>query len=173
MYIDRLYVVYMYMYKSCSLILFHSMRVLPHHQDTGGFFIAVLEKKDWLPWQRKQRRTQPSTTTETKVSTAMDDTVTSSDTDVIIVPKLKDLAYKATVPVEPEKVEENLSSTDGSASIDPTKSENTNNDSERTTQSLNSLKPEGNDGSIPGNEEVKKADSSDGQERSSKTVLGR
>ena len=28
-----------------------SMRVLPHHQDTGGFFIAVLEKKSLLPWE--------------------------------------------------------------------------------------------------------------------------
>ncbi|XP_064398499.1 RNA cytosine-C(5)-methyltransferase NSUN2-like isoform X2 [Halichondria panicea] len=32
------------------------MRVLPHHQNTGGFFIAVLEKTEWLPWQ-KQRKT--------------------------------------------------------------------------------------------------------------------
>ena len=39
-------------------VSFFSMRVLPHHQDTGGFFIAVLEKKEWLPWQRKQRRTK-------------------------------------------------------------------------------------------------------------------
>ena len=28
-----------------------SLRVLPHLQDTGGFFVAVLEKTDWLPWQ--------------------------------------------------------------------------------------------------------------------------
>ena len=40
------------------------MRVLPHHQDSGGFFIAVLEKKDWLPWQRKQKRTQQAAFTE-------------------------------------------------------------------------------------------------------------
>ena len=31
-----------------------SMRVLPHQQDTGGFFIAVLEKKATLPWQQKK-----------------------------------------------------------------------------------------------------------------------
>lgn len=36
---------------------FPSMRILPHHQDTGGFFVAVLEKKEWLPWQRKPRVT--------------------------------------------------------------------------------------------------------------------
>ncbi|KOX72241.1 tRNA (cytosine(34)-C(5))-methyltransferase [Melipona quadrifasciata] len=27
------------------------MRILPHHQDTGGFFVAVLEKVDHLPWE--------------------------------------------------------------------------------------------------------------------------
>ena len=32
-----------------------SMRVLPHSQDSGGFFVAVLEKKDWLPWQSKMK----------------------------------------------------------------------------------------------------------------------
>jgi len=24
---------------------------LPHYQDTGGFFIAVLEKTEYLPWE--------------------------------------------------------------------------------------------------------------------------
>ena len=33
-----------------------SLRVLPHHQDTGGFFIAVLHKSVWLPWQRRAQR---------------------------------------------------------------------------------------------------------------------
>ena len=27
------------------------MRILPHHQDTGGFFVAVLEKVRLLPWE--------------------------------------------------------------------------------------------------------------------------
>ncbi|XP_020284841.1 tRNA (cytosine(34)-C(5))-methyltransferase isoform X2 [Pseudomyrmex gracilis] len=27
------------------------MRILPHHQDTGGFFVAVLEKVASLPWE--------------------------------------------------------------------------------------------------------------------------
>ena len=35
-----------------------SLRVLPHHQDTGGFFIAVLHKSDQLPWQRRPQRTR-------------------------------------------------------------------------------------------------------------------
>lgn len=29
------------------------MRILPHHQDTGGFFVAVLEKVTRLPWERE------------------------------------------------------------------------------------------------------------------------
>ena len=27
------------------------MRILPHHQDTGGFFVAVLQKKKLCPWE--------------------------------------------------------------------------------------------------------------------------
>ena len=38
-----------------------SLRVLPHHQDTGGFFIAVLHKSDWLPWQRRPQRASGAT----------------------------------------------------------------------------------------------------------------
>ncbi|KAG5326419.1 NSUN2 methyltransferase, partial [Pseudoatta argentina] len=31
----------------------HCMRILPHHQDTGGFFVAVLEKVKALPWEKE------------------------------------------------------------------------------------------------------------------------
>ena len=30
--------------------------MLPHHQDTGGFFIALLEKNEWLPWQKQRKQ---------------------------------------------------------------------------------------------------------------------
>uniref|UniRef100_A0A1L8DS14 tRNA (cytosine(34)-C(5))-methyltransferase n=1 Tax=Nyssomyia neivai TaxID=330878 RepID=A0A1L8DS14_9DIPT len=33
------------------------MRILPHHQDTGGFFVAVLMKKKLVPWQAEVRET--------------------------------------------------------------------------------------------------------------------
>jgi tRNA (cytosine34-C5)-methyltransferase len=36
-----------------SFNLQNCMRVLPHQQDTGGFFIAVLEKRKMLPWEQK------------------------------------------------------------------------------------------------------------------------
>ena len=146
------------------------MRVLPHHQDTGGFFIAVLEKKDWLPWQRKQKRTQQSTATETKTTTMEDvedlpDLGSSSD-----VPKLQDLAYKATTCMSaelPEEVKEKIINSGSSASVGPAECECTNNDgSERTSV--------GNGGSIPDDGEVKrKSECSGGQERPSKAVLGK
>ncbi|XP_076157945.1 RNA cytosine C(5)-methyltransferase NSUN2 [Alosa pseudoharengus] len=34
------------------------MRVLPHHQNTGGFFVAVLLKKSHMPWNRRHPRTR-------------------------------------------------------------------------------------------------------------------
>ncbi|KAL2080073.1 hypothetical protein ACEWY4_023866 [Coilia grayii] len=32
------------------------MRILPHHQNTGGFFVAVLLKKSAMPWNRRHPR---------------------------------------------------------------------------------------------------------------------
>ncbi|CAI7989852.1 RNA cytosine C(5)-methyltransferase NSUN2 [Geodia barretti] len=46
-----------------QLNLHRCVRVLPHHQDTGGFFIAVLCKSDWLPWQRRPRDSEGATAT--------------------------------------------------------------------------------------------------------------
>lgn len=31
-----------------------SLRILPHHQNTGGFFVAVLIKKSPMPWNKRQ-----------------------------------------------------------------------------------------------------------------------
>lgn len=31
------------------------MRILPHQQDTGGFFVAVLEKKKLCPWESARK----------------------------------------------------------------------------------------------------------------------
>ncbi|XP_057325315.1 tRNA (cytosine(34)-C(5))-methyltransferase [Microplitis mediator] len=35
------------------------MRILPHHQDTGGFFVALLEKVKPLPWESESSVVQP------------------------------------------------------------------------------------------------------------------
>ncbi|KAK2586633.1 hypothetical protein KPH14_011680 [Odynerus spinipes] len=37
------------------------MRILPHHQDTGGFFVAVLEKVKPLPWENGSHISTQST----------------------------------------------------------------------------------------------------------------
>ncbi|KAI5641301.1 16S rRNA methyltransferase rsmB/F domain-containing protein [Phthorimaea operculella] len=34
------------------------IRILPHHQDTGGFFVAVLEKTALLPWEKPDEVTE-------------------------------------------------------------------------------------------------------------------
>ena len=52
-----IYLIYFYSSRLYNLSCSQSVRVLPHHQDTGGFFIAVLNKSDWLPWQRRPRHT--------------------------------------------------------------------------------------------------------------------
>ena len=84
MHIDRWWVVYSYLMYSvvCYLLLpltrrvahllshywfpsyliitichvyFCSIRIVPHHQNTGGFFVAVLEKTKPLPWQKVEK----------------------------------------------------------------------------------------------------------------------
>lgn len=37
------------------------IRILPHHQDTGGFFVAVLEKVKPLPWERESSEIDKTT----------------------------------------------------------------------------------------------------------------
>ncbi|KAM3956824.1 tRNA (cytosine(34)-C(5))-methyltransferase Nsun2 [Aphomia sociella] len=34
------------------------IRILPHQQDTGGFFVAVFEKTALLPWEKEQKNTE-------------------------------------------------------------------------------------------------------------------
>ena len=36
---------------------------MPHHQNTGGFFVAVLVKHSWLPWQHQAKKQPPSVPT--------------------------------------------------------------------------------------------------------------
>lgn len=172
------------------ICLFCSMRVLPHHQDTGGFFIAVLEKKDWLPWQRKQRKirqqtppTETSTTVEKRegLEGHMEpaNTLTRGNLEDEInakVPKLKSLAAKA---VESEELTKEVAeSLPGGASVSSSvglpESEGCENDGERTTQfsKMSGVESKQND-SVVGDGEGEKVESSDGQERPSRAVLGK
>ncbi|KAF6024665.1 NSUN2 [Bugula neritina] len=45
-----------------SLNIHRCMRIVPHHQNTGGFFIAVLEKTSHLPWQSPKVEVSESST---------------------------------------------------------------------------------------------------------------
>ncbi|KAI5621649.1 tRNA (cytosine(34)-C(5))-methyltransferase isoform X1 [Silurus asotus] len=51
-----------------SMQLERCMRILPHHQNTGGFFVAVLVKKAPMPWNRRfpklRNKEATSTTSE-------------------------------------------------------------------------------------------------------------
>ncbi|XP_040209458.1 RNA cytosine C(5)-methyltransferase NSUN2 isoform X3 [Rana temporaria] len=40
--------------KMKGMNLHRCLRILPHHQNTGGFFVAVLIKKAPMPWNRRQ-----------------------------------------------------------------------------------------------------------------------
>ncbi|XP_069469824.1 RNA cytosine C(5)-methyltransferase NSUN2 [Ambystoma mexicanum] len=41
-----------------ALQLERCLRILPHHQNTGGFFVAVLVKKTAMPWNKRQPKIQ-------------------------------------------------------------------------------------------------------------------
>jgi len=40
------------------------VRLLPHHQNTGGFFVALLEKSALCPWERQPKESSESAPTE-------------------------------------------------------------------------------------------------------------
>lgn len=48
-----------------------SIRILPHLQNTGGFFVAVLQKHRWLPWQHQAKR--PPATSQVGLAPATSD----------------------------------------------------------------------------------------------------
>ncbi|XP_068252110.1 RNA cytosine C(5)-methyltransferase NSUN2 isoform X1 [Nyctibius grandis] len=55
------------------------LRILPHHQNTGGFFVAVLIKKSPMPWNKRQPKVTkvhqklPQRTGDTEVTAANSD----------------------------------------------------------------------------------------------------
>uniref|UniRef100_A0A667XY50 tRNA (cytosine(34)-C(5))-methyltransferase n=1 Tax=Myripristis murdjan TaxID=586833 RepID=A0A667XY50_9TELE len=51
--------------KLASLHLERCMRILPHHQNTGGFFVAVLVKKAPMPWNKRYPKVLSLTHTHT------------------------------------------------------------------------------------------------------------
>ncbi|XP_044513807.1 RNA cytosine C(5)-methyltransferase NSUN2 [Gracilinanus agilis] len=69
------------------------LRILPHHQNTGGFFVAVLVKKSSMPWNKRQPKLQrkfpietgeavesgPSVPAEVTASTPKETSLTAAD----------------------------------------------------------------------------------------------
>ncbi|MBN3290330.1 NSUN2 methyltransferase, partial [Polypterus senegalus] len=56
------------------------MRILPHHQNTGGFFVAVLVKKAPMPWNKRQPKLRNK---DTKSAAPVDTTPAESAEDVM------------------------------------------------------------------------------------------
>ncbi|XP_076972933.1 RNA cytosine C(5)-methyltransferase NSUN2 isoform X2 [Tamandua tetradactyla] len=59
-----------------ALNLARCLRILPHHQNTGGFFVAVLVKKSSMPWNKRQPKLQNKSVEigETVISSPVDPT---------------------------------------------------------------------------------------------------
>lgn len=51
-----------YISNPCLMFSYFSMRILPHHQNTGGFFVAVLVKKAPMPWNKRYPKVLPDPT---------------------------------------------------------------------------------------------------------------
>lgn len=43
-----------------------SMRILPHFQNTGGFFVAALKKTKLMPWERREKEEEAATIEKTE-----------------------------------------------------------------------------------------------------------
>lgn len=52
-----------------------SIRILPHYQDTGGFFVAVLEKLEPLPWEAQTGASRTAQQGDGENATSTEDTV--------------------------------------------------------------------------------------------------
>lgn len=76
--------------KLASMHLERCMRILPHHQNTGGFFVAVLVKKAPMPWNKRypklRKDVSSSSAAQTEASPAA---LTPTDT-----PRLPDSAVE-------------------------------------------------------------------------------
>ncbi|XP_029369942.1 RNA cytosine C(5)-methyltransferase NSUN2 [Echeneis naucrates] len=55
--------------KLLGMHLERCMRILPHHQNTGGFFVAVLVKKAPMPWNKKYPKLRKDVSSNSAAST--------------------------------------------------------------------------------------------------------
>uniref|UniRef100_A0A1A7WI01 tRNA (cytosine(34)-C(5))-methyltransferase n=1 Tax=Iconisemion striatum TaxID=60296 RepID=A0A1A7WI01_9TELE len=66
--------------KVTNLHLERCMRILPHHQNTGGFFVAVLVKKAPMPWNKRYPKLRKNPLSSTSAQTG-DSSAASSPAD--------------------------------------------------------------------------------------------
>ncbi|XP_061597040.1 RNA cytosine C(5)-methyltransferase NSUN2 [Cololabis saira] len=57
--------------KAASMHLERCMRILPHHQNTGGFFVAVLVKKAPMPWNKRYPKVRKDVSSSSAVQTGV------------------------------------------------------------------------------------------------------
>ncbi|MCJ8749575.1 hypothetical protein PDJAM_G00178030 [Pangasius djambal] len=70
-----------------SMHLERCMRILPHHQNTGGFFVAVLVKKAPMPWNRrypKLRNKEATGTTSEEAQAEKGEAETAAEGDAAL-----------------------------------------------------------------------------------------
>jgi hypothetical protein len=90
--------------------LHRCLRILPHHQNTGGFFIAVLHKKDKLPVNAKPMRTPASASS----STPAQDTKPAQDT----TQPAQDTTQPAQPATQPEQAAQAVSLDEDAPNLD-------------------------------------------------------
>ncbi|XP_053253223.1 RNA cytosine C(5)-methyltransferase NSUN2 [Podarcis raffonei] len=73
-----------------ALHLERCFRILPHHQNTGGFFVAVLIKKSPMPWNKRQPKLQhrlPEKTISTVSAAAEEGSLETAEDHVAVEAK--------------------------------------------------------------------------------------
>uniref|UniRef100_A0A670J3Y5 tRNA (cytosine(34)-C(5))-methyltransferase n=1 Tax=Podarcis muralis TaxID=64176 RepID=A0A670J3Y5_PODMU len=76
-----------------ALHLERCFRILPHHQNTGGFFVAVLIKKSPMPWNKRQPKVMflqhrlPEKTISTVSAAAEQGSLETAEDHVAVEPK--------------------------------------------------------------------------------------
>ncbi|CAH2283899.1 tRNA (cytosine(34)-C(5))-methyltransferase [Pelobates cultripes] len=82
------------------------LRILPHHQNTGGFFVAVLIKKAPMPWNKrlpKLQRRAPAAVSEVSVTAEVTEAVeAASETADAPIVKTKNGDSKPCTNTEPD-----------------------------------------------------------------------
>ncbi|KAH9599077.1 SAM-dependent methyltransferase RsmB/NOP2-type [Trypanosoma melophagium] len=76
----------------------HTRRILPHHQDTGGFFVAVMECVEDYSIPTATTKTPTTTTTTTTTTVTKNNTTTTnfkSETFKVISPPLQEVVRRA------------------------------------------------------------------------------